>query len=182
MQQVIENCLKCGKKHNGVCYRESGACFKCGQMGHCIKNCPALKSELWLSLMMWIKGQKSKDGCLPLLGKVTRKLSQVSSPYFLLLSETMVAKFMLVLYGYDSRQGSKGWLISLNDLRFWHDIMWIGYHDIFEFWIGDWIGWLWGININYPRLSLNQVTINSKLRRKIFLRLPFIHVMDSTEF
>ena len=30
VQQVIENCSKCGKKHNGVCYRESGACFKCG--------------------------------------------------------------------------------------------------------------------------------------------------------
>lgn len=46
VQQVIENCSKCGKKHNGVCYRESGACFKCGQMGHHIKYCPALKNEL----------------------------------------------------------------------------------------------------------------------------------------
>ena len=45
MHQVIENCSKCGTKHNGVCYRESGACFKCGQMGHHIKDCLALKSE-----------------------------------------------------------------------------------------------------------------------------------------
>ena len=45
MQQVIENCYKCGKKHNGVCYHESKACFKCGQMGHHIKDCPALKNE-----------------------------------------------------------------------------------------------------------------------------------------
>ena len=45
VQQVIENCSKCGKKHNGVCYRESGACFECGKMGHCIKDCPTLKSE-----------------------------------------------------------------------------------------------------------------------------------------
>ena len=37
VQQVIEVCQKCGKKHKGVCYRESGACFKCGQMGHRIK-------------------------------------------------------------------------------------------------------------------------------------------------
>ena len=45
VQQVIENCSKCGKKHNGVCYCESGACFKCGQMGYRIKDCPALKNE-----------------------------------------------------------------------------------------------------------------------------------------
>ena len=31
VQQVIENCSKCGKKHNGVCYCESRACFKCGK-------------------------------------------------------------------------------------------------------------------------------------------------------
>ncbi|KAL4643006.1 hypothetical protein ACB092_02G061200 [Castanea dentata] len=46
VQQVVEVCQKCGKKHKGVCYRESGACFKCGQMGHRIKDCPAMKSEL----------------------------------------------------------------------------------------------------------------------------------------
>ena len=46
VQQVIEVCQKCGKKHKGVCYRESGACFKCGQMGHRIKDCPSMKSEL----------------------------------------------------------------------------------------------------------------------------------------
>ena len=45
VQQVIKNCLKCSKKHNSVCYHESGACFKRGKMGYCIKNCPTLKSE-----------------------------------------------------------------------------------------------------------------------------------------
>ncbi|KAL0003013.1 hypothetical protein SO802_016794 [Lithocarpus litseifolius] len=45
IQQVMENCLKCGKKHNGVYYHESRACFKFGKMGHRIKGCPALKSE-----------------------------------------------------------------------------------------------------------------------------------------
>ena len=46
VQQVIKVCQKCGKKHKGVCYRESRACFKCGQMGHRIKDCPSMKSEL----------------------------------------------------------------------------------------------------------------------------------------
>ena len=45
VQQVIENCSKCGKKHNGVCYCENGACFKRGQMGHRIKDCPTLNNE-----------------------------------------------------------------------------------------------------------------------------------------
>ncbi|XP_057482013.1 uncharacterized protein LOC130768937 [Actinidia eriantha] len=34
-------CLKCGKFHKGtVCYVETGACFKCGQQGHMIRDCP----------------------------------------------------------------------------------------------------------------------------------------------
>ncbi|XP_057502680.1 uncharacterized protein LOC130786384 [Actinidia eriantha] len=34
-------CLKCRKFHKGtVCYVETGACFKCGQQGHMIRDCP----------------------------------------------------------------------------------------------------------------------------------------------
>ncbi|XP_028105304.1 uncharacterized protein LOC114304346 [Camellia sinensis] len=33
-------CLECGKKHRGVCYRASGACFNCGKTGHMVRDCP----------------------------------------------------------------------------------------------------------------------------------------------
>ncbi|XP_076883092.1 uncharacterized protein LOC143531730 [Bidens hawaiensis] len=33
-------CNVCGKKHGGVCHRAMGACFRCGQTRHVIKDCP----------------------------------------------------------------------------------------------------------------------------------------------
>ncbi|XP_028082583.1 uncharacterized protein LOC114283903 [Camellia sinensis] len=32
-------CSECGKKHHGTCYRLTGACFRCGKMGHLVKDC-----------------------------------------------------------------------------------------------------------------------------------------------
>ncbi|KAG5516372.1 hypothetical protein RHGRI_037180 [Rhododendron griersonianum] len=32
-------CGKCGRVHTGQCYRDAGACYKCGQMGHLMRNC-----------------------------------------------------------------------------------------------------------------------------------------------
>ncbi|XP_028109744.1 uncharacterized protein LOC114308371 [Camellia sinensis] len=31
-------CLDCGKQHRGICYRVTGACFKCGKIGHLARN------------------------------------------------------------------------------------------------------------------------------------------------
>ncbi|KAK9064871.1 hypothetical protein SSX86_016253 [Deinandra increscens subsp. villosa] len=33
-------CNHCNKHHPGVCRRVSGACLRCGEMGHMIRNCP----------------------------------------------------------------------------------------------------------------------------------------------
>ncbi|CAH9056849.1 unnamed protein product [Cuscuta europaea] len=35
-------CSFCNKHHIGECRRASGACFRCGQMGHMLRDCPTL--------------------------------------------------------------------------------------------------------------------------------------------
>ena len=39
-------CRSCGKDHaEGPCRRLTGACFKCGDMGHMIRDCPKMRSQ-----------------------------------------------------------------------------------------------------------------------------------------
>ena len=38
-----ESCPTCGRFHLGVCRMTTGACFKCGQMGHIKRDCPFLQ-------------------------------------------------------------------------------------------------------------------------------------------
>ncbi|XP_028088930.1 uncharacterized protein LOC114289400 [Camellia sinensis] len=33
-------CLECGRKHMGDCNRTTGACLRCGKIGHMMKDCP----------------------------------------------------------------------------------------------------------------------------------------------
>ncbi|XP_028055432.1 uncharacterized protein LOC114259599 [Camellia sinensis] len=39
---TIPNCPMCGKAHWGQCHRSTGACFKCGQVGHLLRDYPKL--------------------------------------------------------------------------------------------------------------------------------------------
>ncbi|XP_028056539.1 uncharacterized protein LOC114260590 [Camellia sinensis] len=36
----VPTCSECGRKHKGVCYRASGAYFRCGKIGHVMRDCP----------------------------------------------------------------------------------------------------------------------------------------------
>ncbi|XP_061368232.1 uncharacterized protein LOC133311237 [Gastrolobium bilobum] len=36
----VPQCAICGRAHTGVCRKEKGLCYKCGQPGHFIKDCP----------------------------------------------------------------------------------------------------------------------------------------------
>ncbi|KAJ0725436.1 putative transcription factor interactor and regulator CCHC(Zn) family [Helianthus annuus] len=39
-RDIIPPCVTCGKSHRGVCRRAAGLCFRCGETGHMIRNCP----------------------------------------------------------------------------------------------------------------------------------------------
>ena len=38
-KQILK-CPTCKKRHNGVCHRATGSCFRCGQQGLVKRNCP----------------------------------------------------------------------------------------------------------------------------------------------
>ncbi|XP_028102316.1 uncharacterized protein LOC114301571 [Camellia sinensis] len=36
---TIPTCATCGRAHWGQCHRDTGACFRCGQFGHLLRDC-----------------------------------------------------------------------------------------------------------------------------------------------
>lgn len=53
-------CPKCGRFHRGQCYRDMGACFNCGGMGHFMRDCPKLaKARAMKPVAMTNPGQGS---------------------------------------------------------------------------------------------------------------------------
>ncbi|KAG5523820.1 hypothetical protein RHGRI_030721 [Rhododendron griersonianum] len=41
----IQPCPKCGRMHKSRCYHETGACYKCGEMGHLMRDSPTISSR-----------------------------------------------------------------------------------------------------------------------------------------
>ena len=37
---VTAKCETCNKIYTGLCYLKTGACFRCGELGHQVRNCP----------------------------------------------------------------------------------------------------------------------------------------------
>ncbi|KAF7808124.1 DNA/RNA polymerases superfamily protein [Senna tora] len=61
------SCPTCEKFHSGVCYRGSGACYRCGKVGHLIRDCPQQRPE-------------SSQGSIQPTGHTTSSMGQSRGP------------------------------------------------------------------------------------------------------
>ncbi|KAF7835805.1 ATP-dependent RNA helicase glh-2-like isoform X2 [Senna tora] len=61
------SCPTCGKFHSGLCYRGSGACYRCGKVGHLIRDCPQQRPE-------------SSQGSIQPTGHTTSSMGQSRGP------------------------------------------------------------------------------------------------------
>ncbi|XP_052885329.1 uncharacterized protein LOC128293824 [Gossypium arboreum] len=45
----LQPCTDCGRRHQGECWRRTGACLRCGSLKHRIKECPLLADQMQAS-------------------------------------------------------------------------------------------------------------------------------------
>ncbi|XP_028076119.1 uncharacterized protein LOC114278268 [Camellia sinensis] len=69
LQDDILEKVNCGKRHHGVCYRISRACFKCGKTGHMARDCNQSSGKLVTSL----------TASIPKPGNTTRPITTVDT-------------------------------------------------------------------------------------------------------
>ncbi|XP_028075030.1 uncharacterized protein LOC114277336 [Camellia sinensis] len=68
-RDTTPTCNQYGKKHSGVCYHISGACFKCGKMGYMVRDCTQNEQQ------RSGKPATSLFGPIPKLGNTTRPVT-----------------------------------------------------------------------------------------------------------
>ncbi|KAF7807558.1 DNA/RNA polymerases superfamily protein [Senna tora] len=66
-KHIKSSCPACGKFHSGLCYRGSGACYRCGKVGHLIRDCPQQRPE-------------SSQGSIQPTGHTTSSMGQFRGP------------------------------------------------------------------------------------------------------
>ncbi|CAL5409671.1 unnamed protein product [Camellia sinensis] len=100
----IPPCSECGKKHKGVCYRISGACYRCGKVGHMVKDCPSAPQASGKAAPSVPSAQAElmlRNACLLFEHCIGQCLSACGGHHSVVLIITVpVSTFMIVALGF----------------------------------------------------------------------------------